>query len=57
LREEGGCYADFRAGGDHVVVFAGKVFRYRRGDQDGRAEVMDYGRAMGVPEPQLDWPD
>jgi hypothetical protein len=57
LLTEGGWYADFRAADDHVVVFAGKIFRYQRGDQDGRAEAMDYGRAMGVPEHQLDWPD
>ena len=57
LLTEGGWYADFAAGADHVVVFGGKVFRYRRGDQRGRAEAMDYGRAMGVPKHQLDWPD
>jgi hypothetical protein len=57
LLAEGGWYADFRTGDDHVVVFAGKVFRYQRGDRDGRAEAMDYGRTMGVPEHQLDWPD
>jgi hypothetical protein len=57
LLAEGGWYADFRAADDYVVVFAGKVFRYRCGDQAGRAEAMDYGRAMGVPEHQLDWPD
>jgi hypothetical protein len=57
LLAEGGWYADFQAGDDHVVVFAGKVFRYQRGDQNARAEAMGYGRAMGVPEHQLDWPD
>jgi hypothetical protein len=57
LLADGGWYADFRAGPDHVVVFAGQVFRYRRGDQRGRAEAMDCGRARGVPEHQLDWPD
>ncbi len=57
LLAEGGWYADFGVGEDHVVVFAGKVFRYRRGDQGGRAEATDYGRAVGVPEHQLDWPD
>jgi hypothetical protein len=57
LLAEGGWYADFRAADDHVIVFAGKIFRYQRGDQDGRAEAMDYGRAMRVPEHQLDWPD
>jgi hypothetical protein len=57
LLADGGWYADFRAADDHVVVFAGKVFRYRRGHRPGRAEAMEYGRAMGVPEHQLDWPD
>ena len=57
LLAEGGWYADFRAADDHVVVFAGKVFRYQRGGKDARAEAMDYGRVMGVPEHQLDWPD
>ena len=57
LLAEGGWYADFSAGDDHVVVFSGQVFRYHRDDQDGRREAMEYGRAMGVPEHQLDWPD
>ena len=54
---EGGWVADFRAGDDRVVVFAGKIFRNQHGDQDGRGEAMDYGRAMGVQEHQLDRPD
>ena len=49
LKREGGWYADFRVGDDHVVVFADKVFRYRRGDRDGRAEAMRYGESVGVP--------
>lgn len=57
LLADGGWYADFGTSADHVVVFAGRVFRYRRGDQRGRGEAMDYGRTMGVPEHQLDWPD
>jgi hypothetical protein len=57
LQEEGGWYADFGVGDDHVVVFAHKIFRYQRGDQGGRSAAMEYGRAMGVPEHQLDWPD
>ncbi|MDT7840399.1 hypothetical protein [Streptomyces justiciae] len=50
-----GWYADFTAGDERVVVFAGKVFRYRRGDQRGRAEAVAYGRSAGTPEHQLDW--
>lgn len=50
-----GWYADFIAGDECVVVFAGQVFRYRRGDQRGRAEAIAYGRSLGTPEHQLDW--
>ncbi|GAA5135278.1 hypothetical protein GCM10023320_64500 [Pseudonocardia adelaidensis] len=55
ISAEGGWYADFRVGGDHVVVFAGRSFRYRRGDEPARAHVVGYGRSVGVPEHQLDW--
>jgi hypothetical protein len=57
LLAEGGWYADFVVGSDHVVVFADKIFRHRRGDQAGQAEAVEYGKTMGVPEHQLDWPD
>jgi hypothetical protein len=53
----GGWYADFTVGDDHMVVFAGKIFRYRRGDQTGRAPAVEYGRTVGVPDHQLDWTD
>jgi hypothetical protein len=56
LLAEGGWYADFTVGGDHVVVFADRIFRYRSGDPAGRAEAVEYGRTVGVPEHQLDWP-
>lgn len=51
-----GWYADFRTAQDTFVVYSGRVFRYPRGDGPGRADAMAYGRAMGVPEGQLDWP-
>ena len=57
LLSEGGWYADFTVGHDHVVVFAERIFRYRRGDQAGRAETVEYGKTVGVPEHQLDWPE
>lgn len=57
LLADGGWYADFKTARDHVVVFAGRIFRYQRGDQAGRAEAIAYGRAVGVPDNQLDWPD
>jgi hypothetical protein len=55
LLAEGGWYADFVVGGDHVVVYADRIFRYAVGDQSGRAEAEEYGRRMGVPDSQLDW--
>jgi hypothetical protein len=55
LEPENGWYADFTAGDERVVVFAGKVFRYRRGDDAGRAEAIAHGRSVGTPEHQLDW--
>ncbi|PWI13958.1 hypothetical protein DI272_07165 [Streptomyces sp. Act143] len=55
LEPECGWYADFTAGDECLVVFAGKVFRYRRGDPHGRAEAVAYGRSVGTPEHQLDW--
>jgi hypothetical protein len=57
LVAEGGWYADFGVGDDHVVVFAGKVFRYRKGDEAGRAEATEYGLSVGCPADQLDWID
>jgi hypothetical protein len=55
LIAENGWYADFQVGPDHVVVFAGRVFRYRQGDEAGHREAVDYGRSAGTPEHQLDW--
>ncbi|MFE2427752.1 hypothetical protein ACFXJ5_13495 [Streptomyces sp. NPDC059373] len=57
LSAEGGWYADFATGDERVVVFAGKVFRFPRGDEAGRAEAVAYGRSVGVPDHQLDWRD
>jgi hypothetical protein len=57
LRAEGGWYADFTTAGQHFVVFAHRVLRYRVGDAAARAEVEAYGRSVGVPDHQLDWVD
>lgn len=56
LRQRGGWYADFRTPRETFVVFASRIFRYPRGDSPGRAEAAGYGRSLGVPESQLDWP-
>lgn len=57
LLPDDGWYADFQLRDEHVIVFAGKVFRYRQGDQAARDEVVAYGRSVGTPEHQLDWGD
>jgi hypothetical protein len=38
------------------VVFSGRIFRYRRGDQTARTAVEAHARSVGVPESELDWP-
>lgn len=53
--DEPGWYADFHDEDEVFVVFPGRVFRYRRGDADARAEAQDYGRGLRIPEQQLDW--
>ena len=57
LEPVGGWYCDFHTDVEKFVVFAGRTFRYPRGDRDGRAQAADYARSVGVPERQLDWPD
>lgn len=54
--DERGWYADFRTDAETVVVYPGRIFRYPRGDAAGRAAAQRYGRTLGIPEPQLDWP-
>ena len=56
LSRVGGWYCDFRNDTETFVVFADRSFRYERGDRDGRAAAVEYGRSVGVPESQLDWP-
>ena len=56
LLGEVGWYADLRTADETFVVFAGRVIRYPLGDGDGRREAEVHGRAVGVPDAQLDWP-
>lgn len=57
LAPVGGWYVNFNAPSTAYVVFAGRVFAYPRGDRAARAEVVAYGRGVGVPTGQLDWED
>jgi hypothetical protein len=56
LQATGGWYCDLRSAGETFVVFAGRVFRYPRGDATARGEAEEHARSVGVPDPQLDWP-
>jgi hypothetical protein len=56
LNTVGGWYCDFRTDIETFVVFAGRTFRYPRGDTAGRTVAADYARSVGLPEEQLDWP-
>jgi hypothetical protein len=55
LLPDDGWYADFSVGDEHVVVFSGHVFRYRKGDMAARAQAVAYGMVAGTPRHQLDW--
>jgi hypothetical protein len=56
LDEHPGWYVDFRSPAETFVVFPGRIFRYPRGDDAGRADAQVHGRRLAIPEPQLDWP-
>jgi hypothetical protein len=53
--DEPGWYVNFQSPAESFVVFPGRIFRYPRGDQAGRADAEAYGRQLAIPEPQLDW--
>ena len=55
LEPTGGWYCDFRTTDETFVVFAGRIFRHRRGDRGARREAEEYARSVGVPEGQIDW--
>ncbi|HEY7014497.1 MAG TPA: hypothetical protein VH480_17185 [Streptosporangiaceae bacterium] len=55
LEDGPGWYVNFQSPTVSFVVFPGKIFRYPRGDAAGRAGAQAHGRALAIPEPQLDW--
>ncbi|MGD0714357.1 MAG: hypothetical protein ABSB24_09270 [Gaiellaceae bacterium] len=55
IDEHGGWYSHFNVNGETFVIYARRIFRYPSGDNVGRAEAEEYGRAAGVPDAQLDW--
>jgi hypothetical protein len=55
LEDDTAWYVNFQSPALAFVVFPGKIFRYPRGDDAGRAQAQAYGRRLAIPEPQLDW--
>jgi hypothetical protein len=37
------------------VVFAGRFFKYLRGDGQARADAQQHALSVGVPASQVDW--
>jgi hypothetical protein len=53
--DQPGWYVNFQSPAESFVMFPGRIFRYPRGDEAGRAEAKGHGRHLAIPEPQLDW--
>src|ERR1700733_10466703 len=53
--DEPAWYANFQSPAESFIVFPGRVFRYPRGEEEGREQAQAYGWQNGIPEPQLDW--
>lgn len=48
-------YADFQNDKFHYIVFKGKVFKVRLGDEKGYSKATDYGISLGIPAYQVDF--
>ena len=48
-------YANFSSETHAYVVFAGRFFKYVKGDKQARVEAQQYALSVGVPEHQIDW--
>jgi len=48
-------YLNIGTDDEEFVVFQNKVFRYKKGDEEGRKRAQEHGRSFGIPEEQLDW--
>jgi|GEM_PF-299238 hypothetical protein len=48
-------YCHFWNGTDMIVVFKGKIFRFKYSDQAERNKAIEYGMSIGLPKEQLDF--
>jgi len=49
-------YADFKNDKDHYIIFKDKIFVVKKGDRQGYEQARKYGLSLGIPEPQVDFP-
>lgn len=49
-------YMHFWKDTDIIAIFKGKTFEFNYEDKNTWGEVLKYGRALGLPEEQLDFP-
>lgn len=56
LDPEHSWYTNFDNGEDYFVIFRNAIFTWRKDDQDAIERVKRYGRQLGIPEYQLDFP-
>lgn len=54
--KDGTWYAHFWHGRDVIVVFKGKTFQFNFDDKETWEDALEYGRALGISEEQLDFP-
>lgn len=52
----GNWYMHFWKGTDIIAIFSGKTFEFNYENKDTWIEVLKYGRSIGIPEKQLDFP-
>jgi len=48
-------YANFSTETHAYVVFAGRFFKYLKGDLQARLDAQQYALSVGVPASQVDW--
>ena len=56
LEAERPWYADLNDGETYFVIFFGLVFHWRKGEAETAETAKAYGRGLGIPEYQLDFP-
>jgi hypothetical protein len=51
-----GWYAHFWHGGEMIVIFKDKIFKFKHNEPASWREAIGYGISIGIPRKQLDFP-